>query len=89
MIYKYRFSTSIDYLATKLNVNNYAARLILKHKFSTIDELNNIENKIKEEVSSIIEVELVKLKAKGFTINENYEVLLNGVVQYCDEKLTN
>ena len=42
----YRFSTSIDYLATKLNVNNFAARLILKHKFSTIDELNNIENKI-------------------------------------------
>ena len=85
----YRFSTSIDYLATKLNVNNFAARLILKHKFSTIDELNNIENKIKEEISSIKEVELVKLKAKGFTINENYEVLLNGVVQYCDEKLTN
>ncbi len=89
------FGTTNEYVATKLKISDFAAKTLCGFNITSTEQLemkNQSGKTLYEEICDKAQVEkkneLNELTSKGFTVNENYEVLKDGVVQYKEEKLT-
>ncbi len=71
----YKFASSCNYLSTKLGINDYASKTIMKYKEEVL--LGNYENLL-ETIKEAKKVELDNIQKAGLTINEYYEILKNG-----------
>ena len=75
------YGTSVEYVATKLNICDEAAKILTKTKASY--------NELKETAKETIEKEKAKLTAQGYEIDGEYRLLKNGEIQYHNIKMTN
>ena len=75
------YGTAVEYVATKLNICDEAAKILTKTKASY--------NELKEKAKETIEKEKAKLTAQGYEIDGEYCLLKNGEIQYHNIKMTN
>ena len=75
------YGTSVEYVATKLNICDEAAKILTKTKAS----YNNLKEIAKEK----IEKERTNLTAKGYEMDDEYRLMKNGEIQYHYIKMTN
>ena len=76
------FGTIVEYVATKLDICDEAARILTKSEKTSVSDLKaTAEGKIAKEKS--------KISSKGYEIDNEYRLLKNGEVQYHDIKMTN
>lgn len=81
----YKFSSSCDYVSTKLGVNDVASKIIMKNKNDILaDKYDGLLAVIKLRR----EQEVEKITSKGFKIDEEYRVLDNGNPIEYEAKLT-
>ena len=69
------YGTVIEYVATKMKICDEAAKILCKSKATSPE---NIINTAKAKIES----EAKKLSAQGFTMDENYRLFKDGMLQY-------
>ena len=76
------YGTSVEYIATKLDICDEAAKILSKSAKSSKEEIKQIA---KEK----IEKEKEKLSSQGYEIDGEYRLLKNGEIQYHQIKMSN
>ena len=82
------YGTQVEYVATKLKICDGAAKLLCKSKITSADQLLKAEggktllDSIKADANGKIESERSKLISDGYQINESYQLLKDGKLQY-------
>ena len=87
--------TKIEYVATKLNISEKAVQFLVKNGVTTVESLEelskngvSLHDELVAKANKLIEQEVNKFTAKGYIINEQYEVLEDGNLVYINKKLT-
>ena len=76
------FGTVVEYVATKLDICDGAAKILVKSEKASLDE-------IKQSAKEKSEKEKAKLTSQGYEIDKDYHLLKDGEIQYHDIKMTN
>ena len=89
------YGTVVEYVATKLKICDEASKIICKYKILKAEDLLNktsngvtLLEEIRNTKDLLISEELVELKEKGYTVDDQYRLLLNGELQYSYEKMS-
>ena len=81
----YKFSSACDYVSTKLEINEVAAKLVMSEKANILVE--NYEN-LKTLAATAKDEEMTKITAAGYTVGDDYRILKDGEIIEYDAKLT-
>ena len=86
--------TKIEYVSTKLNISEKAVKFLVSNGVTSVEALEQVDSKgvichdaLVAKANQIMQKEITKITAKGYTLNENYEVLDNGNLVYINKKL--
>ena len=89
------FGTVVEYVATKLNISDLAAKYLIALNISAPEDLekknaqgNRYIDDIRAKAKAEMKAEMDSLTAKGYTVDENYQILKDGLVQYQYVKLS-
>jgi len=72
---KLNFSSKAVYIATKFKKHEMSTKFLIKYKFNTIEELENLEEKINNDLKELKNKEDEELAKKNISYNENFELL--------------
>lgn len=75
------YGTSVEYIATKLDICDEAAKILSKNQKASLEDIKRIA---KEK----IEKERAKLTSQGYEIDKEYRLLKNGEIQYHNIKMS-
>lgn len=89
------FGTVVEYVATKLEICDLASKILCSFKATSVEDFEKKDNngvtlkeKIKNQAEKEIWLEKEKLNAKGFEINEQCQIVKDGIVQYKEVKMS-
>ena len=89
------FGTVIEYVATKLKISDLAAKILCSYNVVSVADFDRkneqgqtLLEKIKETAKIEKELEIYELNEKGLSVDGEYRVLRDGVLQYKFVKLT-
>ena len=82
------YGTVVEYIATKLKICDEAAKILCKYNIERVEDLKKsvkgvpLYEVIKNTAESNIEAETKKISAKGYGIDEEYRLTMDGKIQY-------
>ncbi|MBR3845185.1 MAG: ATP-binding cassette domain-containing protein [Clostridia bacterium] len=82
------YGTVVEYIATKLKICDEAAKILCKYNIERVEDLKKsvkgvpLYDVIKNTAESNIEAETKKISAKGYGIDEEYRLTMDGKIQY-------
>ncbi len=82
------YGTVVEYVATKLKICDEAAKILCKYNIERVEDLKKsvkgvpLYDVIKNTAESNIEAETKKISAKGYGIDEEYRLTMDGKIQY-------
>ena len=89
------FGTVIEYVATKLNISDLASKLLCSYNVASVadfDKKNENGQSLYEVIKATAEAEkaaeIESLIAKGYTIDDEFRLLKDGILQYRFVKLS-
>ena len=89
------FGTVIEYVATKLNISDLASKILCSYNVTSVadfDKKNENGQTLYEVIKATAfaqkEAEIADLRAKGYTVDDEFRILKDGVLQYRFVKLT-
>ena len=82
------YGTVVEYIATKLKICDEAAKILCKYNIERVEDLKKsvkgvpLYDAIKSTAESNIEAETKKISTKGYGIDEEYRLTMDGKIQY-------
>jgi len=80
-----KYSSDLEYISTKLKINYFAAKLIIKHKKEII---NNSFDKFIDFINQLKNNEIKMIEESGYQIDDNYNILDDGKKIFYQRKLS-
>ena len=81
----HKYSSDLEYISTKLKINYFAAKLIIKHKKEII---NNSFDKFIDFINQLKNNEIKMIEESGYQIDDNYNILDDGKKIFYQRKLS-